>query len=101
MSDHIAITNALRNLGYIKRHRTLCYEAAETIERQGRELDALREDNARLREAAELGLEYAKAELDRLKSEFDGYPSKWELDEIYVRLIEYALNPNSSTEESK
>jgi hypothetical protein len=44
-----------------------------------------------LRRAAELGLEYAETELQHRKKVYDGYPSRWELDEIYVGEIKAAL----------
>jgi len=66
------------------------------------ERDRLIAENSRLRAAAELGLEYAESELADRKRTFDGYPSKWELDEQYVKQIKAALNcsiiSNSSTE---
>jgi hypothetical protein len=55
------------------------------------ERDALHEENTRLRRAAELGLEYAETELQHRKKVYDGYPSRWELDEIYVAEIKDAL----------
>ena len=55
------------------------------------ELDALRKDNARLRGAAEIGLEYAKGDLAQRKESFAGYPKQWEAEERDVATIEAAL----------
>jgi hypothetical protein len=56
-----------------------------------RKLAAVTSERDRLRRAAELGLEYAETELQHRQKVYDGYPSRWELDEIYVAEIKAAL----------
>jgi NurA-like 5'-3' nuclease len=56
-----------------------------------KKLTAVTAERDRLRRAAELGLEYAETELQHRKRVYAGYPSRWELDEIYVGEIKAAL----------
>jgi len=66
--------------------------AKEILRQQEAELAAVTSERDRLRRAAELGLEYAETELQHRKKVYDGYPSRWELDEIYVAEIKSALS---------
>ena len=66
--------------------------AKEILRKQEAELATVTAERDSLRRAAELGLEYAETELQHRKQVYNGYPSRWELDEIYVAEIKAALH---------
>jgi hypothetical protein len=90
-----------------KLHKTLCQEqelpthlldvhaVAEERDLLRVENAELRKDNARLREAAELGLEYVQGELAQRMRSFRGYPEKWKAEATDVEHIEHLLRGTS------
>jgi len=77
-----------------KEHKAMSKGAqtnAEVIKIQAQKMLDQNEKIAKLKEACELGLEFAQEDLIRAKVDFAGYPTRWELTEIYIKQIENAL----------
>ena len=64
---------------------------AEVIKIQAQKMLDQNEKIAKLKEACELGLEFAQEDLARSKNDFAGYPDRWELTENYIKQIEEEL----------
>jgi len=81
-----------------KEHKAMSKGAqtnAEVIKIQAQIILNQNEKITKLKEACELGLEFAQEDLIRSKLDFAGYPDRWELTELYIKQIEDALDANS------
>ena len=88
----LSLENEIKRLR--KEHKAMSKGAqtnAEVIKIQAQKMLDQNEKIAKLKEACELGLEFAQEDLARSKNDFAGYPDRWELTESYIKQIEDAL----------